>query len=398
MPTRPGWTLVAASVLAAAIGRTFGVIELYVIAAAAMAAMVAALVAVRFGVSGLRAHRWIHPPILSVGETGQVDLTVTNEGRGRSRRVLLSEPVGPTETALIAVAPLRASQHVDARYRLPASRRGVLELGPLELERHDQLGLAVARRIVAPLVEVVVAPRTYDLPMPDLGHGVLGRHLLTQAQRMGTGEFHSLRDYATGDEPRLINWRASARTEELKVRQHTTEGVRRCIVVLDRDVSGYGGTDGTGSDAFERAVTAAASLVGSSDRAGLTTRFVTAGGIDLRGPDVASTTLGVLARITPGEPLDEIERDPGEGLGLVIVITTSTSSPSWRHTDALLDPTLTRVGIVTGSATRSVEQVGRLGVDASTDERFVAGWSALAGRGGLDVRSQLVRRDPAGVR
>jgi uncharacterized protein (DUF58 family) len=397
MPTRHGWTLLVAGVVAIVIGRVFGIIELYVIAAGAFAATVVAVLAVRFGATSLVADRWIHPPILTVGDTGRVDLTITNEGRTRSPRVTVVEPVGPRETARVTIAPVRAGQQIEAAYRLPASRRGVLELGPLELVRRDQLGLASRWRTVAPLVEVVVAPRTHELPMPDLGHGVLGRHLLTQAQRLGTGEFHSLRDYLEGDEPRLINWRASARSETLKVRQHTTEGVRRCIIVLDIDRDVYGGPHGTGSDAFERAVTAAASLVQSGDRAGLTTRFVMAGGVDLRGPEVAASTLRVLARVLPGPPVTDVERDPGEGLGLVVVVTASSTTSTWRRTDQLLDPTLTRVGVFTGTDETPVEHVGRLGTDASTIERFLGGWEALAGRGGLDLRRHLVERDPAGV-
>jgi uncharacterized protein (DUF58 family) len=397
MPTRHGWLLLVAGAISVVIGRIFAILELYVIAAGSLAAVVAGLLAVRLGAASLAAHRWIHPPILTVGDTGRVDLTIVNEGRTRSPRVTLIEPVGPRETARITIASLRAGQHLDAAYRLPASRRGVLELGPLELERRDLLGVASRRRIVAPLVEVVVAPRTYELPMPDLGHGVLGRHLLTQAQRLGAGEFHSLRDYVEGDEPRLINWRASARTEELKVRQHTAEGVRRCIVVLDVDHDVYGGGHGTGSDAFERAVTAAGSLVESGDRAGLTTRFVITGGIDLRGPEVAASTLRVLARVLPGPQIDELERDPGEGLGLVVVVTASTAASAWRRSEQLLDPTLTRVGVFTGTDDHPVDHVGRLGVDASTIERFLDGWEALAGHGGLDLRRHLIERDPAGV-
>ena len=78
--------------------------------------------------------------------------------------------------------------------------------------------------------------------MPSLGQGVLGRHLLALAQRLGPGEFHSLRDYVDGDEPRTIHWRASARSETLKVRQHSVEGLRRCIVVLDQHVPTATGT------------------------------------------------------------------------------------------------------------------------------------------------------------
>jgi uncharacterized protein (DUF58 family) len=250
---------------------------------------------------------------------------------------------------------------------------------------------------------VMIAPRTYELAMPDLGQGVLGRHLLTQAQRMGTGEFHSLRDYQIGDELRSIHWRASARSEELKVRQHTTEGVRRCIVILDRERDAYPGS-GAGPDSldeeFERAVVAAASLVQSGHRSGLTTRFVTGGSIDLRGPDVAALTLKTLAPLDVGPALGDIERDPGEGLGLVVVVTRSPASPIWRQTDQILDPTLSRVGVFTASD-GPTGTAGRLSVDASTNERFCAGWDALTGHGGLDVRSRIIEHrlvDPAGSR
>ena len=170
----------------------------------------------------------------------------------------------------MTLAPLLPGDQVTAGYRIPAARRGVLTLGPLEIERRDQLGLAVAWTIGAGATDVMVAPRTVELSMPALGHGVLGRHLMAQAQRLGPGEFHALRDYIDGDEPRSIHWKASARSEELKVREHTAEGVRRCIVVLDRNEAAY--DLDADEDVFERAIVAAGSLVQAGDRTGLTTR------------------------------------------------------------------------------------------------------------------------------
>ena len=123
---------------------------------------------------------------------------------------------------------------MSAGYRIPTDRRGVLTIGPLTAVRHDVLGLARSIVEVAGTEEVLVAPRAHLLDMPQLGHGVLGRHLLALAQRLGPGDFHSLRDYVDGDEPRSIHWRASARSEELKVRQDTVEGLRRCVVLLDQ--------------------------------------------------------------------------------------------------------------------------------------------------------------------
>jgi uncharacterized protein (DUF58 family) len=373
--------ITAGGVISLLVGRVFGILELYVIGAGLLAAVISAVLVVRLRRPEISIGRWVHPAVLTVGDTGRVDLGVRNDSPYRSPRVDLAEPVGPINTARMTLSSLLPGDQVTAGYRIPATRRGVLTLGPLEIERRDQLGLAVAWSIGAGATDVMVAPRTVELSMPALGHGVLGRHLMAQAQRLGPGEFHALRDYIDGDEPRSIHWKASARSEELKVREHTAEGVRRCIIVLDRAETGY--DLDADEDVFERAIVAAGSLVQGGDRGGLTTRFVTGGGIDLRGPEVATQTLRVLAPLQLGEPIDDLERDPGEGLGLVIVVTASRSSAAWRRAEQLIDPTLTRVGVFTAVADK-----GRLSVDATSIENFVHGWEQLSGTTALTARDR----------
>lgn len=379
MPTRQGWTVAVGAAIAVAIGRVFGIVELFVIGAGLGVAVMVAVATVRLHRPELRIVRWVHPSVLTVGDTGRVDLLIENSGTIRSPRVDLTEPVGRTNTAHMTVAPLRVDEQVTAGYRVPATRRGVLQVGPAMVERRDLLGLASSAHFAAGATDVTVAPQTFELPMPSLGHGVLGRHLLALSRRTGPGEFHSLRDYVTGDEPRTIHWKASARSEELKVRQHEAQGVRRCIIVLDRDGDAYPApvTDAD-ADVFERAITAAGSLVLSAERTGLTTRFVTGGGVDLRGPEVAAHALRVLAPLEIGPPLAELERDPGEGLGLVIVVTSSPSTDAWRRTAGLTDPTLTRVGVFTAGVAAT-----KLSVDASTIASFREGWHRLSGTRGL---------------
>lgn len=377
MPTRQGWTVAVGAVAALVIGRVFGILELFIIGAGLATAVIAAVLTVRLRRPKLAIARWVHPSVLTVGDTGRVDLLIENRATGRSPRADLTEPVGATNTAHMTVAALGPRDQVTAGYRVPAARRGVLLVGPTTLQRRDLLGLAVDERLVAGSAEITVAPQTFELPMPALGSGILGRHLLALSQRIGPGEFHSLRDYVTGDEPRSIHWKASARSEGLKVRQHEAQGVRRCIIVLDRDGDAYPAPiSPEQADVFERAIVAAGSLVLSADRAGLTTRFVT-GGIDLRGPDVAAQALRVLAPLELGPPLGELERDPGEGLGLVIVVTSSPAADAWRRTARVADPTLTRVGVFT--APTSTDQRGRLAIDASTLHDFRSGWHRLAG-------------------
>jgi uncharacterized protein (DUF58 family) len=246
------------------------------------------------------------------------------------------------------------------------------------------LGLARSVSEVAGVEEVLVSPRAHSLDMPLLGQGVLGRHLLALAQRLGPGDFHSLREYVDGDEPRTIHWRASARSETLKVRQHSVEGLQRCVVLLDQRVP-----DGPqAADAFERAVTVAASVVHSADRAGLTTRFVTTDGADLRGPDVAAQTLHLLARIEISNgPTVPMERDPSEGLGLVVSIGIDPWVTSWVSLDRTADPALTPIGVFTADVRH---RIPLLAVDARSEGAFLRSWAALAG----STRAAGARRDP----
>jgi uncharacterized protein (DUF58 family) len=380
-PTRQGVVLLVGGVLALVIGRMFGVLELFVIAAALLLAPFVALAIVWWRRPHVDVERWIRPSVLTAGDVGRVEVLVSSTGRTSTPPFELIEPVGATRTARMAVAPLEAGTEVSAGYRIPTERRGVLTVGPLVAVRHDVLGLARSATAVAGVEDVLVSPRAYLLDMPLLGQGVLGRHLLALAQRLGPGDFHSLRDYVDGDEPRSIHWRASARSETLKVRQHSVEGLQRCVVLLDQHVP----PGPEGLESFERAVTAAASIVHSADRAGLTTRFVTTAGADLRGPDVAAQTLHLLARIDVDDgPTVPMERDPSEGLGLVVSIGPDPWRTSWAVLDRLADPALTPIGVFT---TDLDHRPPLLAVDGRSETGLLAGWAALAGaRGG--------RRDP----
>ncbi len=381
MPTRQGWTIAVGAIAAAVIGRVFGILELFVVGAGLGLTVLVAVLTVRLRRPQLTVSRWVHPSVLTVGDTGRVDLLIENRGPRSSPRAELSEPVGTSNTARMTIAALPGRKQVTAGYRVPATRRGVVHVGPTTLYRSDLLGLASQTRIVAGVTDVTVAPQTIELTMPALGQGVLGRHLLALSQRIGPGEFHSLRNYHDGDDLRTIHWKASARSEELKVRQHEAQGVRRCIVVLDRDGDAYPApVSEAEADVFERAIVAAGSLVLSADRAGLTTRFVT-GGVDLRGPDVAAHTLHTLAPIQLGPGLADVERDPGEGLGLMVVVTSTPNSDAWRRTDRIADPTLTRVGVFTALTATST----RLSIGAATVPEFRAEWEAMAG-GRVDRR------------
>ena len=376
MLTRQGWNCLAAGIVAIVIGRIFAIVELFVIGAGFLVAVMVALLFVRLRRPRVSATRWVHPTVLVAGDTGRVDLRLEYQGTIRSTSFELAERVSRANAtdyvARLSVAPLAPGTRSSAGYQLPTAVRGIVHLGPLDVEIRDPLGIATTTAVAAGTDSVTVAPRTYLLKMPVLGQGQLGRHLVVQARRLGQGEFHGLRTYVDGDEPRSIDWKASARSENLFVKEHTVEGLKRCTVVFDANPTSYLDADG-----FERGVTAAASLVHSSEQAGLTTRFVTSGGIDLRGPETVTNTLSVLARIEPdSSPLGQLGRDPGEGLGLIILVTGSHGSAGWRAIQTIVDPTLTTIGVTTDVRPRSA-----IGVSARSEVEFLDTWSAINGVG-----------------
>lgn len=385
MLTRHGVAILVGGVAALLIGRVFAVIELFVIGAACFAAAVIAILYVALRRPRVDAVRWVHPSVIVAGDTGRVDLHLHHQGRLRSAAFVLCEHVqrssGASREARLPVEPMAIGVRTSTGYPLPSATRGVILLGPLDVELRDPLGLARSLHTVVGTDEVIVAPRAYLLEMPQLGQGLLGNALLDKARRLGPGEFHGLREYADGDEPRSIHWKASARTDSLMVKEHTVEGLHRCTVLFDANPASY-----RSDDAFERGVTAAASIVHSAVRAGLTTRFVTAGGIDLRGPEVGVNTLRVLARIEPSSSMPAaVERETGEGLGLVVVVTAGPTSPVWRSTHSMMDPTLTALLVSTdpGPGPRPNLMIG-----AGSEDEFVASWQRLTGRGRLDLVAQ----------
>jgi len=369
MPTRQGWLALVGSAMAFVIGRLFAVRELYIIGAALFIALVAGVVVVALTRSRVSVERHIDAEVLVVGDRGRVTVRITPDGR--SPAFELFEPVGAANQARLGVGALAGPG--SAAYLIPTDHRGVIAVGPMRAEKTDVLGLARHRQVLAPVEHIRVAPRALPVVMPTLGTGKLGQQLMVLARRLGLDEFHSLRDYVPGDEMRSIHWKASARSEGFKVKQHSHSGLRRCIVVFDPTVREH-----DTPAQFESAVTATASIVVASEQAGLSTRFVCADAVDARGPSVVVNTLEYLAIVEPvrrTEARPRMERDPGDGLGLVIVVCTDRTAPAWAATRSLLDPTLTVVGAFTDPAAVH----GPYDVAIPTEQHFLNGWRSLVG-------------------
>src|SRR5207244_6621366 len=167
--------------------------------------------------------------------------------------------------------PGRNDQRV--RYTIPCRTRGRFSIGPLTLTLSDPFALTRIELTYDERDEVMVLPEVEKLdtglPSP-LGAGrgrSLSRVLLPSGE-----DFYTMREYQIGDDLRRIHWPSVARRGRLMIRQDEASRRGTAAIFLDTRVSALGAS---GDPAFERAVSAAASMSVLLARSGFTVRLTT---------------------------------------------------------------------------------------------------------------------------
>jgi uncharacterized protein (DUF58 family) len=205
----------------------------------AIAAVLALLAGVDFALAGNVRKLVLHrsgDTNVRLGETASVDLIIENLGSRRVRAVV-RDAWQPSAGATPRTAPIDVP--AGERRRMPITltptRRGDRQAVTVTIRSTGPLGLA-ARQLSRP------APwRLRVLPgFPSRRHlpaklrklrELTGQHVaLIRGQ--GT-EFDSLREYVVGDDVRSIDWRATARRNDVVVRTWRPERDRRIFLILD---------------------------------------------------------------------------------------------------------------------------------------------------------------------
>lgn len=275
MLTRNGWIMAASGALLALAGRIFGVYELFVVGAATAGLVVVAAVwagSIRLKVQVTRS---VKPLRVHSGQRATADVVITNVG-ARTAVLRIVDPVSSTIGADMLIGPLRTDEQVRASYAIPTQRRGIIDIGPMSIEMSDPFGLTAVRVEAAGPATVTVYPRLDPItPLPfSRGHDPHGAgHDAQSLGRIGE-EFYALRDYSVGDDPRRVHWPSTARRGRLMVRQDELPRQGRITVLLDTRSTAHS------DESFERAVSAAASLVAANAHHRDLVRLVTTSGRD----------------------------------------------------------------------------------------------------------------------
>lgn len=186
------------------------------------------------------------PEVAPLGAFREAVIEVVNP-TARAVRVMLTDDIdarlerrgarrGDDDWNAGARLTVPAGGSVSRTYRIRPRARGFLELGDLHLRALGPLGLAW-KRVTLPANDVVrVQPGIRDF-LRDRKHA-LRRPLhemgprRTRLRAEGT-EFESLREYVKGDDPRTIDWKASAGHRHLVVRNYQAERGQQVVLAID---------------------------------------------------------------------------------------------------------------------------------------------------------------------
>jgi uncharacterized protein (DUF58 family) len=268
--------------------------------------------------------------------------------------------------------------HVPARdtrrttYRAVLNRRGRYKLGPLAVSTRFPFGLVRSTTEVNQIDNVVVFPRTGRLTERWAAlerDGDISRRARHQNQQPLEGDFHSLRDWRSGDAQRTIHWRTSARRSQLMVRQF--EQHRRHDLVLMVDLWQSESSTIAQQEAVELAVSFAATVIVEACRHGGGALTVGIGG---REPiwRKGYTSARLLNEML--EQLAIAEAGPTERLAELMKVAADEISP--RDHVVLISTRQVDLGAAAGKAALTEDRGGRawlgrtLVLNAASDQLF----------------------------
>jgi uncharacterized protein (DUF58 family) len=178
------------------------------------------------------------PATIGVGDRAEADYRVTSRW-GRTLSVTLHDAlpaalVSSGRVEIAAALPPRASR--ELAFELEGKARGEAPLGEVALRVRTALGL-VARTLRYPQTDrIVVAPSLAGVRRFRwlAVHQRLAAAGVRDARRRGEGSsFARLRDYVSGDDPRHIDWKATARRGRPITREFTIEQSQTVYVMVD---------------------------------------------------------------------------------------------------------------------------------------------------------------------
>ncbi|HXG09595.1 MAG TPA: DUF58 domain-containing protein [Gemmataceae bacterium] len=182
--------------------------------------------------------RWIDGPVFAQTPC-TVHLRITNPKAAPVPGVRI-EDRGPGHTLAWYLPRLGGHETLWFRQAVTLPTRGRYAWEPLEASSGYPFGLVRRRRVLVPGDVIIVLPRPGRLHRGRLRHYLTpvgfyeaGTRDAARRHAAAQAEFHGLRAFRTGDSPRWIHWRTSARCGELMVREFEDVPNDDLVLIVD---------------------------------------------------------------------------------------------------------------------------------------------------------------------
>jgi len=202
-------------------------------------------------VEELRVHRELEKEKVFKDDFVHVKVVIENIGRSSFDYLEIRDNFNPQLFRLILgenFISTRIGPKATVRfsYVLEPKVRGEYALGPLSIIVKDRLGFNSLERIVPNSVtDILVYPPYEDIKRIEILGSKRSLQLnygLQRSKQKGLGsEFYGMRKYVFGDQFRLIDWKASARTQTLIVKEFESERDITVMILVDSSSSMAGG-------------------------------------------------------------------------------------------------------------------------------------------------------------
>lgn len=249
--TPVGWTVISLTAASALAYPWTHWYELLVMAVTGILMLVSGVV---LSLSPSRCHATLEPEgkQLSIQDAGRIVLTASNP---HQINALAAEAIVTIDDRQYhcAIPSLSKDAAHQVAIDIVPQRRGVIHAGPVLLRSEDPMGLLHRFRSISTHTTITVIPRT--IPLSSLIHNRDSNDLNTRITGIGIDDFHDLRTYNQGDDPRHMHWKATAKTGQPITRQYVTGNSPATVLILDSETSHY-----RDEDEFELAVSVLASI------------------------------------------------------------------------------------------------------------------------------------------
>ena len=181
--------------------------------------------------------RRLLPGKFSNGDENEVRLIVRNRYRFRiTCRIIDEIPFQFQERGLGWTFRLTAGESRETGYRLKPVERGEYEFGRIRVFASSRLGWAERRFSFGEKTTVAVYPSFLSLRKYELL--IFGRQQQEGARRVRVTDvstsFDQIKPYVLGDDPRTVNWKATAKCNRLMVNSYLEERSQPVYCLIDQ--------------------------------------------------------------------------------------------------------------------------------------------------------------------